>query len=335
MAAVPYFAAWLVALVGAMLAMRWLPRRRTALRSSVLLIGPVLLYLSGILLGTDEAYLAGVRGVAFAAIALVWLAWRRGATVEASGEGAARLRGRRSPDRRGRRGRRRDRRRRGPRARPGVARSLRAARRGRAAVRPAGVPEPARGLPHVHEGPRRDPLFEVSGLEPGDVIRLATMDSYTGRLWNVAGPPTVGRRRRRIRDRRHDAARPALAEPRQPTRSRSRSTRTTTCGCRPSATDRRSTCSTRARASARATCATTPPPARPCSRAGSRRAPGTELDAARPAGARRPTTSSTPRRDARAPAGREPARRGRREGRRVRRRRGDARSSSCARSRRG
>ena len=91
-AVVPYFAAWLVALVGTMLATRWLPRRRTALRSSVLLIGPVVLYLSGILLGTDEAYFAGVRGVAFAVIALVWLAWRRGATVEASGEGAARLR---------------------------------------------------------------------------------------------------------------------------------------------------------------------------------------------------------------------------------------------------
>lgn len=54
-AVLPYFAAWVVALVGTMLATRWLPKRRTALRSSVLLIGPVLLYLSGILLGTDTA----------------------------------------------------------------------------------------------------------------------------------------------------------------------------------------------------------------------------------------------------------------------------------------
>ena len=28
----------------------------------------------------------------------------------------------------------------------------------------------------------------MSGLEPGDTVRLAAMDSYTGRLWNVAGP---------------------------------------------------------------------------------------------------------------------------------------------------
>ena len=82
-AVVPYFAAWLVSLVGTMLATRWLPKRRTALRASVLLIGPVLLYLSGILLGTDEAFFAGVRGVSFAVIALVWIAWHRGTTVEA------------------------------------------------------------------------------------------------------------------------------------------------------------------------------------------------------------------------------------------------------------
>ena len=192
-AVVPYFAAWLVALVGTMLATRWLPRRRTALRSSVLLIGPVVLYLSGILLGTDEAYLAGVRGVAFAVIALVWLAWRRGATVEASGDGAARLRrqkvagtatvvARRDGDRR----------RRGARPGAGLTRSLRAARRGRAAVRPAGVPEPAVGIPHLHEGPRRDPAVR------GDRARAGRRHParHDGRLHRTAlerrGPDDVG-----------------------------------------------------------------------------------------------------------------------------------------------
>ena len=192
-AVVPYFAAWLVALVGTMLATRWLPRRRTALRSSVLLIGPVVLYLSGILLGTDEAYFAGVRGVAFAVIALVWLAWRRGATVEASGEGAARLR------------------------RQKVAGTATVVAGAMAIGAVAGLalapvspdrfvlrdevvppfdplefPSPLSGFRTYTKDLAETPLFEVTGLEPGDVIRLATMDAYTGRLWNVAGPDDVG-----------------------------------------------------------------------------------------------------------------------------------------------
>ncbi|HEU4757746.1 MAG TPA: transglutaminase domain-containing protein, partial [Agromyces sp.] len=91
-AAVPYAAATVVSLVGGLLILRRLAVRRTTLRAAVALVGPVVLLLSGILLGTDEAFLAAVRGVAFAAIALAWVAWRRGAQVEASGEGAARLR---------------------------------------------------------------------------------------------------------------------------------------------------------------------------------------------------------------------------------------------------
>jgi len=188
-AAVPYVATWLVSLVGGMLVLRWLPRRRTVLRAAVLLIGPVLLYLSGILLGTDQAYLAAVRGVTFAALALVWLAWRRRSTVERE----------RRPD----------------------ARVIVRRVRGSAIVVAGAVaigslaglawapvasdrfvlrdevvpPFDAREFPSPLAGFRtytkdlvEEPLFTARGLEPGDVIRLATMDSYSGRLWNVAGP---------------------------------------------------------------------------------------------------------------------------------------------------
>ena len=46
-------------------------------RLGLLLVGPVVVYGAGVLLGTDEPYFAAVRGVAFAAIALIWLGWRR------------------------------------------------------------------------------------------------------------------------------------------------------------------------------------------------------------------------------------------------------------------
>ena len=192
-AVVPYFAAWLVALVGTLLATRWLPRRRTALRASVLLIGPVVLYLSGILLGTDEAYLAAVRGVAFAVVALVWLAWRRGATVEASGDGAERLRRQKVVG-----------------TSAVVAGAIAIGAVAGIALAPVSpdrfvlrdevvppfdpleFPSPLAGFRHYTKDLAEAPLFEVTGLEPGDVIRLATMDAYTGRLWNIAGPDDVG-----------------------------------------------------------------------------------------------------------------------------------------------
>ncbi|WP_448005054.1 transglutaminase-like domain-containing protein [Agromyces bauzanensis] len=192
-AVVPYFAVWLVALVGTLLVTRWLPRRRTALRSSVLLLGPVALYLSGILLGTDEAFLAGVRGVAFAAVALVWIAWRRGTTVEAGGDGAARLRRQKLA---------------GTMTVVAAAVAIGAVAGlavapvtpGRFVLRdevvppfdPLEFPSPLSGFRNYTKDLAETPLFEVSGLEPGDVIRLATMDAYSGRLWNVAGPDDVG-----------------------------------------------------------------------------------------------------------------------------------------------
>ncbi|RXZ50904.1 transglutaminase domain-containing protein [Agromyces fucosus] len=186
---VPYFATWLVALVGTMLASRWLVVRRSPLRSSVLLIGPVLLFLSGILLGTDETYFAGVRGVAFAAIALIWLGWRRNAAPAASDSGASRLQRRKL-------------------AGTGMlvtgavlvgalaGTALAPTQPDRFVLReeitppfdPLAFPSPLAGFRSYTKDLSETTLFTATGLEPGDVIRLASMDSYDGRLWNVAGP---------------------------------------------------------------------------------------------------------------------------------------------------
>lgn len=188
-AAVPYAAATVVSLVGGLLVLRWLPVKRTPLRAAVVLIGPVLLLLSGILLGTDEAFLAAVRGVAFAAIALTWIAWRRSATVESSGEGAARLRRRRLTG-----------------SAAVVAGAVALGAVAGLAVAPVApdrfvlrdrvvppfdpleFPSPLAGYRTYTKDLAEEPLFRISGLEPGDTVRLAAMDSYTGRLFNVAGP---------------------------------------------------------------------------------------------------------------------------------------------------
>ncbi|MGO4691826.1 transglutaminase family protein [Glaciibacter sp. 2TAF33] len=212
MPVLPYFAAWLVAVVGTMLAVRWLPARtRTVWRSSVLLVGPVLLYLAGILMGTDEAYYAGVRGVAFAVIALVWLGWRHASAGAAAGAGAGAGAGTGA----------------GTAARVS-ARMLRRKVTGTAMVvagavlvgslvgaalapvqdenrfvlrneiqppfDPLQFPSPLAGFRSYTKILTDTPLFTVKGLATGEVLRLASMDSYDGKLWNVAGPgsPTAG-----------------------------------------------------------------------------------------------------------------------------------------------
>ncbi|WP_353814371.1 transglutaminase domain-containing protein [Agromyces sp. SYSU T00266] len=188
-AVVPYAAAAVVSLVGGMLVLRWLPGRRTPTRSAVVLVGPVLLFLSGILLGTDQAFLAAVRGVAFASVALAWIAWRRGASVESGGDGAARLRRRRLTG-----------------SAIVVAGAVIVGSVAGVAVAPVApdrfvlrdrivppfdplqFPSPLAGYREYTKELADSPVFVVDGLEPGDTLRLAAMDSYTGRLWNVAGP---------------------------------------------------------------------------------------------------------------------------------------------------
>jgi transglutaminase-like putative cysteine protease len=191
-AVVPYFAAWVVAFVTVLLATRWLPRkRRTVLRSSILLIGPVLLFLAAILLGTRDAYFAGVRGVVFAGIALIWLGWRRvarGGLAVSSDAGllrrkivgtavvvlAAVLVG-------------------------GLAgAALAPAPAARYVLRqevtppfdPLDYPSPLAGFRKYTKDLQKTKLFTVNGLKKGELIRLATMDSYDGVVWSVTGPQT-------------------------------------------------------------------------------------------------------------------------------------------------
>lgn len=190
-AVVPYVAGWLVSLVSVTLAVRWLPRvrRPSAGRAAVLLAGPVLLLLAAILLGTRDAFFAGVRGVLFAGVALVWLAWRRARfardRVETdSGVRRSRLLG-------------------------GAAVVLGAVLVGalagsvlappaasRFVVRdeitppfdPLDYPSPLAGFRKYTKELQKTKLFTVTGLKQGQVIRLATMDSYDGVVWSVASP---------------------------------------------------------------------------------------------------------------------------------------------------
>lgn len=191
--AVPYVAAWLVGLVGTTLATRWLPRRRTPPRAALLLIGPALLYLASILLGTDQPYYPGLRGVIFAAVALIWLGWRH-STVERVGVGPAG--GEKSNGMLRRRVT-------GIALVVGVAvvigtlagAALAAAPDTRFVLRNQIVPpfepmefsSPLAGFREYSKLEVDSTLFTVRGLKTTELLRLSTMDSYDGHLWTVAG----------------------------------------------------------------------------------------------------------------------------------------------------
>ena len=188
-AVVPYFAAWFVALLSTTLATRWLSTRpRTAWRFGVALIAPVALYVAGILIGTDEPYQAGLRGVVFGVLAIVWLGYRRqGDTIAQAG--ASKLRSRKLAG-----------------TAVIVAGSVllggaagfwaAPANDERFVLReeieppfdPLDYPSPLSGFRHYTKQVTDEVLFTVEGLEPGDVVRLATLDTFTGKLWNVTGP---------------------------------------------------------------------------------------------------------------------------------------------------
>ncbi|RQP08989.1 MAG: transglutaminase domain-containing protein [Microbacteriaceae bacterium] len=187
-AVVPYASSWIVALVSTLLATRWLARRpRAAWRFGVALVPAVVLYLAGILFGTQEAYQAGIRGIVFAVLALVWLGWRQPVGgVAASGDTSLRRR----------------------KVLGSAAVIALAAVVGGAAgfwfspakderfvlrdeieppFDPLDYPSPLAGFRHFTKQVTDEELFRVSGLEPGDRIRMATLDSFTGKLWNVTG----------------------------------------------------------------------------------------------------------------------------------------------------
>lgn len=188
---VPYAASWIVALVATLLALRWLPTRpRATWRLGLTALGPVALYLAAILIGTDEAFQAGVRGVVFAVILLVWLGWRTPAAGVAAGSTSA-LRSRKLA---------------GTTvlvlaavvAGGAVGALLAPPAEQRFVLRdeitppfdPLDYPSPLAGFRYFSKQATDDVLLEVEGMRPGDKLRMAVLDSYTGTLWNVAGADT-------------------------------------------------------------------------------------------------------------------------------------------------
>jgi hypothetical protein len=187
----PYVAAWAVGLISTTIAGRWFAtHRRSALASLLALIAPTAVYVASVLTGTDEAYLAAARGVAFAAIALIWMAWRVPVAAAASSRmrstvlrqkliGVAII---------------------------GVAAIAGGVVLGGAAAPPADsrfvlrdkieppfdptiFPSPLSGFrAYLKEDLKDEVIFRVRGLDEGDRVRLATMDAYDGRVWNVTGP---------------------------------------------------------------------------------------------------------------------------------------------------
>jgi transglutaminase-like putative cysteine protease len=184
---IPYFASWVVALVGGLLALQWLPKRRTVWRTSVLVVAPALLFLAGILLGTSEPYYAAIRGIAFGGLTLLWLGWRRNQKVNVAVEGRGRI----------------------SRVRfVGTAivllgaiaigtlggSAIAPARENRFVLRetitppfdPAVYPSPLSGFRKYTKDLNDSALFTVTGLEPEQRIRLATLDTYDGTVWSVS-----------------------------------------------------------------------------------------------------------------------------------------------------
>ncbi|WP_223690221.1 transglutaminase family protein [Leifsonia poae] len=190
-AVVPYFASWLVALVTVSLAVRWLPAARTrgVARAAVLLTGPLLLFVAGILLGTRDPYFAGVRGVLFAAVALIWLGWRRGraGAVEVSVDAGLRRRrlvgtgivvigsvvaGALA----------------GSVLTPPAASRFVLRQEVTPPFDPLDYPSPLAGFRHYTKDLEKTKLFTADGLDSGQLVRLATMDSYDGVVWSVTAP---------------------------------------------------------------------------------------------------------------------------------------------------
>ncbi|MGK9146182.1 DUF3488 and transglutaminase-like domain-containing protein [Plantibacter flavus] len=191
----PYVAGLVVGVVAAILAVRWLPRRpQAAVRCAVVLTGPIVLYAVGVLLGTSTPFLAAVRGIAFALIALLWLGWRpaAGRGENAAASTTAVLRRKKLVG-------------------TAVLAAFAVVAGGGAAIvatpaadsrfvlrevvtppfDPFEYPSPLAGFRQYTKDLDETKLFTATGLKPGDRIRLAAMDSYDGRLWTVSGPSTA------------------------------------------------------------------------------------------------------------------------------------------------
>jgi transglutaminase-like putative cysteine protease len=189
-AVLPYVATWVVGLISSTMATRWFTGHgRTPLSSLLALLAPTALYVSSVLTGTVHPYLAAVRGVAFAVIALVWLAWRAPQSSNVTlGSGSGLLR----------------------RKLIGVGVIGLVAIVGGSLLGAASAPSASQRFvlrdniqppfdPLIYASPLSGfrvytkntstaPLFTITGLAKGERIRIATMDSYDGQVWNVTSP---------------------------------------------------------------------------------------------------------------------------------------------------
>lgn len=191
LAVLPYFTASTASLVSMWVLLWVAPSRPGAIwPPTVALLGPLAVLASAIFVGTEDSVAGVLRGGVFAVISLVWLSWRRGFGNIASKE-----------------------------ARRALARS-RALGTGvlvlvAALLTTAGgfvasssvadqrvvareqITPPFDPLSHTsplagfREYSKLQPdlvLFDVTGLETGDRIRLATLESYSGKSWQIAAP---------------------------------------------------------------------------------------------------------------------------------------------------
>ncbi|WBU39228.1 transglutaminase-like domain-containing protein [Homoserinibacter sp. YIM 151385] len=186
--AVPYVSGWLVAVMSITLVVRWRPSRRTAaIRAALVLVWPIALYITGVLLGTDEPVFAAARGIGFGVIALVWLGWNRreharialaapttvvrrkilgtvavvaAAAVIGAGGGILLT--------------------------PPAENRFVLREEIQPPFDPLDYPSPLAGFRKYTRDPDT-PVMQVDGLQPGERLRIAAMDTYDGVLWGVAG----------------------------------------------------------------------------------------------------------------------------------------------------
>lgn len=187
--AVPYVATWLVGVVTGTLAARWLPqRRRTAWRAGLLLLGPLVLYIVGVLFGTEEPFFAAIRGITFAALALVWLGWRHSASQKISAVGNRTLLRNKlvgtsvlvlSAIVVGVVG--------GGLLAPQADNRFVLREEVQPPFEPLNYPSPFAAFRKYTKTLELDTMFTVTGLTTGQKIRLATLDTYDGIIWGVAG----------------------------------------------------------------------------------------------------------------------------------------------------
>ncbi|AYG03068.1 transglutaminase domain-containing protein [Gryllotalpicola protaetiae] len=184
-----YFATWACAVITGAIVAYWPVRQGSgsALRRVVATAVPLALLIATIVLGTHLTFLAGARGVLFTAIALVWVCSRAGSDAAAnvaSRSAAARRRligvgtvvlgaliaGSLV----------------GAVVQPATAKRVVARDEIVPPFDPLDYPSPLAAFRHYVNDQTKTTLFTEDGLTPGSYVRIATMDSWDGVVWNVS-----------------------------------------------------------------------------------------------------------------------------------------------------